>query len=280
MGKAVLRRGRKEKIKLTEARADALKLSLFITGRGEVFCEKMNKNRVKHFCFESKNILMPCWSSPIVSRNILGTKTVLLAKLEFADRKPGFYHRLEMRNLFSVREFFLCLQSIHPKNSFNNFQKNSLKETALLVHNPWPWYFLSTSIFKPGDQFLNQEFPLKIFLVAAATLLSLNALALEPITEAKVSQAVSVIDGAVSKVTSLVAFKAWSGGCTKQEHFSLDIQISETEQLVTVVRNIPDICEAAARLVDVEIETNELELSDFAGKTVKIVNPVAVTIKF
>lgn len=112
------------------------------------------------------------------------------------------------------------------------------------------------------------------------TFFTFSAFALENVSEPQIRQTIQIKDGQIKGVVSSISFKAWSGGCTDREHFALEVEVRESEQIVTVKRNVKDVCEGAPSLMNIELQTNKLEVSDVAGKPIKIANPLAVTFTF
>ncbi len=115
-------------------------------------------------------------------------------------------------------------------------------------------------------------------LVVSMLLLSSSAFAAESVNVIEVNQR-TVLTGfagnSVPEFETEIKFKAMSGGCTHDSAFSVQVAKKDGNSEITIVRNIPDVCEAVARPVELTVKTDQIQSLRYGGK-VTIKNPLLV----
>lgn len=104
---------------------------------------------------------------------------------------------------------------------------------------------------------------------------------LEPVLVTSVVQSgnlMPTIDGAVRPIDTHVTFLASSGGCTTAESFKAVISGKSAKQKLSLMRVIPDGCEALVAPVEITLQLKNVKNSN--DVRIQVQNPVLVTTNF
>ena len=73
-----------------------------------------------------------------------------------------------------------------------------------------------------------------------------------------------------------VTFNVWSGGCTHDSDFSINLTQNDANQVLTIVRNNPDNCEDVIHFQSITLPVSGVVYE----KSLLVANPVAINAKW
>ncbi len=121
-------------------------------------------------------------------------------------------------------------------------------------------------------------------IIAAIVLIGSSAFALEPVNVIEVTQTGNLMPNLAGAsgpaIETEIKFKALSGGCTRAEDFSINVNEKNGQSEIAIIRNRPDMCEAVARPIELTLTTDKIDASHYGKNQIMVKNPVLVKTQF